>query len=181
MVASNAQLSTNVLESSNDLTRRGRYCAKSCAKNPPNEVPYRCTCNVTISQVSSLFVLVYNIYKVGTRLLRMHLSVKDKTPRPLLKSLQPKPLSSQLVRFIHGAPPGHPEISQRMRPTPGVSRSEVHLLQSPCSPVFTQTTSINDKLACNGHFYVLKNGSVCKLCAPVLLSIIYSNGESNVH
>ncbi len=94
------------------------------------------------------------------------------TRRPLLISLQPKPLSSQLVRFIHGAPPGHPEISQRMRPTPGVSRSEVHLLQSPCSPVFTQTTSINDKLACNGHFCVLKNGSVCKLCAPVLLSII---------
>jgi hypothetical protein len=68
------------------------------------------------------------------------------TPRPLLISLQPKPLSSQLVRFIHGAPPGHPEISQRMRPTPGVSRSEVHLLQSPCSPVFTQITRIKINL-----------------------------------
>jgi hypothetical protein len=58
----------------------------------------------------------------------------------------PRTLPMRFHTDVHGAPPGHPEISQRMRPTPGVSRSEVHLLQSPCSPVFTQITRIKINL-----------------------------------
>jgi hypothetical protein len=83
---------------------------------------------------------------------------------------------SHPVRFhtdAPGGPLGHPEISQRMRPIPGGSRQQVHLLQSLYSPVFSPNNQHN-------HFYcshqsivvILKNDSVCKACAAEMIVLV---------